>query len=90
MRLLNDRLSVTSRLTIKKKVRQIMSDYFQQEAPKYDIDIDFLPRINLNYYGRPGKCHWGLTLSWIVWDIRMKWDSNGNPKPIPRKHTTGR
>lgn len=90
MRLFKDRFSVTSRLTAKKDVHRILREHFDREPPKYDIDISFLPCINFSYYGRPGSCYWGLTLSWIVWDIRMQFESNGLPKPVPRKQTPRR
>lgn len=81
MRLFNNRFSVTSRLKAKKEAHSFLRDHFHHEVPPYDIDIDFLPRIDLHYYGVPGSCYWLLTLSWIVWDIRLQWQSNGLPKP---------
>ena len=90
MRLFKERLSVTSRLTARKEVHRILREHFDKAPPKYDIDISFLPCLNFSYYGHPGSCYLGLTISWIVWDISLRWKSNGLPKPIPRKQTQRR
>ena len=79
MRLFNNKMSISSRITAKKEVHKIISEHFNGEVPKYDIDIDILPRINFAYYGRPGNCYWGLTFSWIVWDLSLRWESKGLP-----------
>ena len=87
MRLFKDRFAISSRLKVKKEIHRIISEHFHREVPKYDIDIDFLPRINFAYYGRPGNCYWGLTCSWIVWDLSFNWESNGLPPKIKRKQS---
>jgi len=79
------RFALSSRVKVTKEIHRVITEHLHQDVPKYDIDIDFLPRINLVYYGRPGNCYWGLTLSWLIWDIKAHWESNGLPPKIKRK-----
>lgn len=79
MRLFNNKISISSRITAKKHIQKIITEHLHQDAPKYDIDIDILPHINFAYYGCPGNCYCGLTFSWIVWDLSFRWESKGFP-----------
>ena len=79
IRFCKERLALSSRIKANKQVETIIREHFKQDVPKYNIDIDFLPRIAFRYYGRPGNCFFDLTFSWIVWDLSLYWESNGLP-----------
>ena len=79
MRFCKERMSLTSRIKATKQVEKIILEHFHKEVPKYNIDVDLLPRINFHYYGRPGNCFFYITLSWLVWDFSLNWESNGLP-----------
>lgn len=90
LRFCKDRLALSSRITIKKKMEKIWKEHFHYEVPMYNIDIDILPRFNVTYYGRPGNCFVHLDFSWIVWDLSLCWESNGLPPKRVRPKQTER
>ena len=88
MRLFNNKISISSRLTVKKHVHEIITEHFHGEVPNYDIDIELLPRINFSYYGRRGNAFIDLTFSWLVWDAHIRWDDDGlPPKRVRQKQS---